>query len=184
MATSFAPGEGMIDKIVFTRLTYGMYIVTSKKVDRINGQMSNSVFQATSEPPNISVSINKENTTHEYIQESELFNVSVLTVSTPLTLVSTFGFKHGRDINKFQSVKYREGSNGVPIILEHVNGYIEAKVAGSVDVGTHTIFIGRVTETGILSEEESMTYNYYHKELRGVTPKAAPTYVRRMLLKR
>jgi flavin reductase (DIM6/NTAB) family NADH-FMN oxidoreductase RutF len=153
-----------------------MYIVTTKDGDRINGQMSNSVFQVSSDPPIVSISINKQNDTHAMISRSGMFAVCVLDISAPLTMISVFGFKHGRDIDKFNGIAYRPGSNGAPIITNGTTAFLEAKVRSSADAGTHTVFLGDVTEMGCLGEGEPMTYAYYHRVLKGVTPKTAPTY--------
>jgi len=88
------------------KLSYGLYVVTSKKGDRLNGQVANTVFQITSEPPTIAVSINKNNLTWEFIRESRVFAVSVLCQDTPLSFIGNFGFKSGREIDKLDGIKY------------------------------------------------------------------------------
>ncbi len=153
-----------------------MYIVTAKDGDRINGQMSNSVFQVASDPPIISISINKQNDTHDMIARAGAFAVSVLDITAPLTLISIFGFKHGRDIDKFNGRAYRLGKNGAPILTMSTTAFLEASVRSSIDAGTHTVFLGDITEMGCLGEGEPMTYAYYYRELKGVTPRSAPTY--------
>jgi flavin reductase (DIM6/NTAB) family NADH-FMN oxidoreductase RutF len=81
------------------KMGYGMYVVGSRKGGRLDGQIANTVFQITSEPPTIAVSINKNNLTHEFIKESKAFTASVLCEDTPLSFVGRFGFKSGRDIS-------------------------------------------------------------------------------------
>ncbi|MFA5055631.1 MAG: flavin reductase family protein [Dehalococcoidia bacterium] len=157
-------------------ISYGMYIVCSKKGDKINGQTANTVIQVASEPPIISVCINKQNLTHEFITESKVFTASIVAQTAPLKLIGGFGFKSGRDVNKFEGVNYRLGQNGAPVILDNTLGYVEAKVIGSVDAKTHTVFIGEVTNAEVLAEGEPMTYAYYHQVKRGTTPKSAPHY--------
>jgi len=161
------------------KISYGLYVVASGKKDNCNGQIANTVFQVTSEPATIAVCINKQNFTHEFIQESSVFAVSVLSKNTPLEFIGRFGFKCGRDVDKFKGVNYKVGRIGVPIVLDHAIAYIEAEVIKEVDGGTHTIFIGKVVDAEILTEDEPMTYAYYHKVKRGVTPKAAPTYIKK-----
>ena len=90
-----------MDKKAFYKLSYGLYIVSSMKEDKINGQIANTAFQVTSEPPTVAVSINKQNLTHEYIQASTKFTVSIISQSTPMPFIGNFSFKCGRDINKF-----------------------------------------------------------------------------------
>jgi ferric-chelate reductase [NAD(P)H] len=159
------------------KLSYGMYIVASHKGDKLNGQIANTVFQITSEPPTVAVSINKQNLTHEYIEDSKVFSVSVLCQLTPLPFIGGFGFKSGRDTDKLEGLKYKLGQTGSPILLDNTTAYLEAEVIQDVDAGTHTIFIGKVVAAEILTEEPCMTYEYYHKVKRGVTPKTAPSYI-------
>ena len=159
------------------KLSYGLYVVTSKKGDKLNGQIANTVFQVTSEPPTIAVSINKNNLTWEYIKDSGAFAVSVLCVDTPLSFIGRFGFKSGRDINKFEGIKYKFGETGAPIVTDNAVSYLEARVTKEMDVGTHTVFLGEVVAGEVLSELKCMTYEYYHEVKRGTTPKTAPGYV-------
>ena len=94
-----------------------------------------------------------------------------------MTFIGRFGFRSGRTTDKFKDVEYKVGTTGAPIVLEHSVGYIEAEVIGSLDVATHTVFVGKVVDAEILNEKEPMTYEYYHKIKRGLTPKSAPTYI-------
>lgn len=159
------------------KISYGLYVVSSKKGEKFNGQIANTVFQVTSEPPTIAVSINKQNLTHEFIQDSKVFTVSILSKETPMKFIGRFGFKSGRDFNKFEDVNYKVGVTGVPVVLENSTGYLECEVIDSLDVGTHAIFIGKVADAEIIKDEEPMTYEYYHDIKKGKSPKTAPTYI-------
>jgi len=167
-----------MDLKVLHKISYGMYIISSQKGTAFNGQIANTVFQITSDPPTIAVSINKQNLTHDYILESGLLAVSILSEQAPLAVFGTFGFKSGRDIDKFAEVKYKLGQNGLPLIDEHCVGYLEGQVIQVVDVHTHTLFIARVTEAAITGQEEPMTYSFYHQVKRGTAPKTSPTYIK------
>jgi len=158
-------------------ISYGLYIVGSRKRDKINAQIANTVIQVCSEPPTISVCINKWNLTHEFIKDSKVFTVSVLCQDAPLSLIGNFGFKSGRDADKFDGVNYKLGETKAPIVLEHAVAYMEAKMVNELDVGTHTIFIGELVAADVLTEDEPMTYAHYHRVKRGTTPKTAPSYV-------
>ncbi len=160
------------------KISYGLYVVTSGKKERSNGQIANTVFQATSEPPSISVCINKKNFTHSFIRESGFFAVSVLSKRTPIEFIGRFGFRSGRDMNKLEGVNYKVGKTGVPIVLDNAISYLEAEVIKEFDGGTHSIFIGKLVDAEILSDEKPMTYAYYHEIKGGVTPKTAPTYIK------
>ena len=157
-------------------ISYGIYVIGSRKGDRINGQICNTVVQVSSEPPIISACINKENLTHEYIENSGVFSASILAQDTPLNLIGRFGFKSGRDIDKFDGINYKLGETQAPIVLENTLACLEAKVINSVDVGTHTIFIGDLVDAEVIAEGEPMTYAYYHLVKRGTTPKTAPSF--------
>ncbi len=159
-------------------LSYGMYIITSKKGERINGQIANTVFQISSDPPTIAVSINKDNLTGEFIRDSKHFTVSVLTQDAPLSLIGQFGFKSGREVDKFAGLNYRTTANGIPYVIDHALAFIEAQVIQEVDAGTHLIFIGAITEAEVLQENTPMTYAFYHQVKRGATPPSAPTFIK------
>lgn len=159
------------------KIGYGMYIVCSRKENVFNGQIANTVFQVTAEPPTIAVSINKQNYTHECITTSGIFAVSILAEDTPMPLIALFGFKSGRNVNKFEGMTFNTGTLGLPRLTEHMAGYIEAKVTRSLDAGTHTVFIGEVVSTESLGSGRPMTYAYYHDQKKGTAPKTAPTYM-------
>jgi len=159
------------------KLGYGMYIIGAYKDDKLNGQVANTVFQITSEPATVAVSINKSNLTHEYIKATKVFTASILCQATPLPYIGGFGFKSGRDTNKLENKNYTIGETKAPIFLDHATAYLEAEVIQDVDVGTHTIFIGKIVAAEILTEDTCMTYDFYHEVKRGTTPKTAPSYI-------
>ncbi|MGD0779767.1 MAG: flavin reductase family protein [Dehalococcoidales bacterium] len=159
------------------KIGYGMYIVGSHKDSKLNGQIANTVFQITSEPPTVAVSINKQNLTHEYIKASKVFSASMLSQAAPLPFIGGFGFKSGRDTDKLKNVNYKVGQTGSPVVTDNSTAYLEAEVVQEIDAGTHTIFIGKVVAAEILNEEPCMTYEYYYQVKRGTTPKTAPSYI-------
>lgn len=158
-------------------LSYGLYVVASQKQGKLNAQIANTVIQVTSEPPTVAACINKQNLTHEFITQSKVFTASTLSRDTPLSFIGHFGFKSGRELDKFKDVNYKLGESKAPIVLDHSLAYLEARVINQVDVGTHTIFIGELVGADVLKEGEPMTYAYYHQVKRGTTPKTAPSYI-------
>jgi len=168
----------MVDIESLFNLSYGMCILSSKRDGTFNGCIVNTVFQITPEPPMIAVSVNKQNLTHEYIAKSKVFVVSVLAEQTPLEFIGRFGFRAGRDIDKFQEVDYKLGIAGTPIVLDNTVGFIEAEVTNAIDVETHTLFIGRITACQTIDQGKvPMTYNYYRDVKGGRTPRTAVTYI-------
>ncbi|PKN73702.1 MAG: High molecular weight rubredoxin [Deltaproteobacteria bacterium HGW-Deltaproteobacteria-10] len=166
-----------MNKSVFHKISYGLYIISSGQDGKFNGQIGNTMFQVTSDPATIAISINKENYTHEIIKLSRKFAVSILSQAAPMTLIGLFGFKSGRDVNKLQNVKTKTGLTSVPIVLDYAIGYLEAELMSELDCGTHTIFVGRVVDADVTGNEEPMTYDYYHKVKGGKASKNAPTYI-------
>jgi ferric-chelate reductase [NAD(P)H] len=165
-----------LNRQVFTQISYGLYIVTSHLAGKLNGQIVNTVLQVTSEPPRVAVIINKNNLTHEFISKSRVFGASVLDTSTPMTFIGLFGFKSGRTEDKLSKVQFINGTTGVPLVTEHALSVLEARVIDEVDVGTHTLFVGDVVTAEVLRNGEPLTYSYYHNNLKGKSPKTAPTY--------
>jgi rubredoxin/flavin reductase (DIM6/NTAB) family NADH-FMN oxidoreductase RutF len=136
----------------------------------------NTVIQITSTPPRVAVTINKENLTHDFIRACGCFSVSILEESTPMPLIGLFGFKSGRDVDKFLGLDFERGITGCPVLREHSLSFIEAKVFNSVDVGTHTMFFADLVRAETLKEGTPLTYVHYHRVLKGKAPKKAPTY--------
>jgi ferric-chelate reductase [NAD(P)H] len=162
------------------KLSYGVYVVCSKKGEALNGQIANSVMQLASEPPVISVCINKQNLTHEFISESKVFSASILGQDTPMTFIGRFGFRSGRNLDKLAGVKYITGGLLVPVVLENSVAYLEVRVTNQVDARTHTLFIGELVDADIINEKPCMTYAYYHEVKRGKTPVTAPNYIKEL----
>ncbi len=158
-------------------LTYGLFVVSSMKGDRINGQIANTVIQVCSEPQVIQAVINRGNLTHEYISASKVFTTSILARETPLSFIGGFGFKSGREVDKFTGINFKTGRSGAPVVLDNSLAYIEAKVISQLDVHTHTIFVGLITDADVLREGEPITYAYYQQVKRGTTPKTAPSFI-------
>ena len=167
-----------MEKRTLHKISYGMYVVSSKKENKFNGQIANTVFQVTAEPPKVSVCINKDNLTHQFIQESRVFTISVLERTTPMKFIGHFGFRSGKELEKFKDIEYKLGITGAPAVIQNCLGYLECEVTNSMDVGTHTVFIGKVVEDQTIREAEPMTYAYYHQVKKGRSPQNAPTYIK------
>jgi ferric-chelate reductase [NAD(P)H] len=160
------------------KIGYGVYVVASKKDGQINGQIANTVIQVASSPPTVAVSINKNNLTHDFIEYSKVFSASILCEDTPLTFIGRFGFKSGRDIDKFEGIGYKIGETGSPVVIDNTVSFLEVKVSKEIDVGTHTLFVGELVNADFVDEHKAcMTYDYYHQIKGGKTPKAAATYI-------
>lgn len=169
-----------MDKKVLRNLSYGVYVVTSKDKDRNIGCVANSIMQVTSNPSVIAVSINHDNYTNKIIKETNIFGVSILKERADANIIGTFGFKSSKDTDKFNNIDYKE-ILGIPV-LNDTCGYMICKVIDTMETSTHTIFLGQVIESGDYTNENAMTYKYYHEYLKGSSPKNAPTYEEKSII--
>lgn len=162
----------------FYKLSYGLYIVSSIDGENMTGHISNTVFQVTANPAKFAIASNKDNLTTEYIQKSKVFSISVLEQDVDLEFLGPWGFKSGRNENKFASINYKKGSTGAPIILDKTVAWFECKVTDSIDTGTHILFIGEIVDYDLIQENAiPLTYNYYRSVIKGISPKNSPTYL-------
>lgn len=162
-----------MDTKVLRNLSYGVYLVTALDGMRPTGCVANSIMQISSSPATVAVSINKGNYTGEVIARHGYFAVTILAEDTAPGLIGTFGFQSGRTANKFDGLDFTfEEGTPVPAVG---CGWFSCKVTGSYDAGTHTVLFAQVTDGG-LRPGTPMTYSYYHKVIKGKSPKAAPTY--------
>ena len=145
---------------------YGLYVVTSNDGEKDNGLIVNSVMQLTSSPEQLAVCINKQNYSHDTIRSKGKMNVNCLSVSTPFKVFEAFGFKSGRDTSKFEDCTPRRSENGLAVLPRYINAYMSLEVNSYVDLGTHGMFICTLTESAVVSEEETMSYAYYHKNVK------------------
>lgn len=159
----------MINEKALNNISYGLYVLTAKDGEKDNGCIINTVSQVTASPLAISITVNKNNLTHDMILNTGEFNVSVIAEGASFDLFKNYGFKSGRDEDKV-SKNAKRSENGIVYESDNINSVISAKVKNTVDLGTHTLFIADVTETIDLSTAPSVTYAYYHKNI-----KPAPT---------
>lgn len=168
--------EKQIDLTAFFKLTYGLYIVSSFAGEQKSGCVVNTVTQVTAEPPKLAVTVSKDNFTCSLIQQSGLFTATALTQDADMNLIGAFGFRSGRDEDKFSGFPTTLDKNGVPYVTSYAAAVFSCRVEKQVDLGTHILFIGDVTEAKKLIEGELLTYGYYHAVKKGGTPKNAPSY--------
>lgn len=160
---------------VFRNLSYGVYIVSVKDDNKYTGCTVNSIMQITSSPATIALSINHDNYTHSVIEKTGKFSVSILSEESNPLAIGTFGFRSGRDFDKFSLIPFETVDN-LPIIKDAC-GYIICEVKNKVETSTHTVFIAEVHNGDILNDKKPMTYAYYHNVIKGKSPKTAPTYI-------
>lgn len=155
-----------MDINVMNKITYGLFVLTSKDGDKDNGCIINTVMQVTAVPNRISIAVNKNSYTHDMILQNKKFNLSILDENSQFATYNNFGFKSGRDNDKFVDVDFARAANGITYLTKECNGYISGKVINTVDLGTHTLFIADVEDGEILSDSDSVTYAYYYSNIK------------------
>ncbi|MDO4285131.1 MAG: flavin reductase family protein [Eubacteriales bacterium] len=155
-------------------LSYGVYVVSSMDGDRPTGCIANSAMQITAEPPTLAVSINHDNFTHGCIEKTGRFSLSILPETIAPLTIGRFGFRSGRDNDKFDGVDYQM-VDGLPVLSESTS-YCLFEVTDKMETETHTIFLARLLDAQKAAGGKPMTYSYYHQVIKGKAPKTAPTY--------
>jgi len=163
----------------FFKISYGLYIISSGDEKQKSGYIANTAFQVTADPPQIAISCNKDNYTSEIINNTGAFSISILKQETSPETIGLFGYKSGKDVDKFPDIEYLTGSTGIPIVTTDSIAWFECKVISKFDVGSHIIYIGEIIGNELLEGDGiPLTYDYYRNVKKGKAPKNAPTYIK------
>ena len=154
------------DLTALFKIGYGLYVVTSNDGKKDNGLIVNTVSQVTSSPNRIAVCINKDNYSHHVIQQTGVMNVNCLSVEAPFSVFECYGFRSGRNTDKFEGTEVLRSDNGLVFLPRYINAFMSLKVEQYVDLDTHGMFICTVTEARTLSDKETMTYTYYQDHVK------------------
>ena len=146
---------------------YGLYVVTSNDGKKDNGLIVNTVTQVTNTPNRIAVTINKQNYSHHVIKQTGVMNVNCLSVEAPFKVFENFGFRSGRNADKFEGCEtILRSDNGLVFLPKYINSFMSLKVEDYVDLDTHGMFICSITEARVLADKETMTYTYYQNNVK------------------
>ena len=156
------------------KIGYGLYVVTSNDGGKDNGLIVNTVMQVTSSPERVAVAINKSNYSHDVIKASGKMNVNTLSVDAPFKVFEHFGFKSGRDVDKFKDCTPSHSANGLVVLPHYINSYMSLEVEQYIDLGSHGMFICSVSEAAVVSDTETMSYSYYHANVKPKPKAPAP----------
>ena len=160
-----------MDTQALNKLSYGLFVLTARQDGKDNGCIINTAGQLTATPNRIQIAVNKQNLTHDMVLATGSFNVSVLSQDAVFWVFQHYGFQSGRDVDKFADIPETRTANGIRYVAGCTNAVISGKVITTVDCGTHTLFIADVTDAQVLSQEPSMTYQYYFDHVK---PKPQP----------
>lgn len=156
-----------MNKKAMYSLTYGLFVLTARLGDKDNGCIINTAGQVTSTPNRISITVNKDNFTHDMVKESGKFNISILSERADFEIFKHFGFQSGRTADKFDGyTACKRSDNGIYYITEGTNAYISATVEQAIDLGSHTMFIASVDDMDVLAPDPSASYAYYQSNIK------------------
>ena len=156
-----------MNKKAMYQLTYGLFVLTAQMNGKDSGCIINTAGQVTSVPNRISITVNKDNFTHDLVKESGKFNISILSEKASFDTFQHFGFQSGRTVDKFAGYSAcRRSENGLYYITEGTNAYISATVEQAIDLGSHTMFIAAVDDMELLASDPSASYAYYQANIK------------------
>ena len=158
--------ETQIDKKALFNIGYGLYVVTSHDGVKDNGLIVNSVMQVTNNPARVAVTINKENYSHDIIKQTKKMNVNCLSLDAPFSVFENFGFQSGRNVDKFKDLKPQHSLNGLVVLSNFINSFMSLEVEQYLDLDSHGMFICIVTEAKVVSNNPTMSYDYYNKNVK------------------
>ena len=147
-------------------ISYGVFILTAK-THKHNGCVINTLVQLTSKPKQVAITVNKDNFTTKQIEESGIFNVSILDNTATFDIIKHFGFSSGKDVDKFENFfDFKVSSNNLAYITKYTNAFISCRITQKIDVGTHFLFVADVTEEEVLNQNPSLTYSEYQSKIK------------------
>ncbi|NLJ32160.1 MAG: rubredoxin [Clostridiales bacterium] len=165
----------MKNEILF-KLTYGMYAIGVKDDNKASACIVNTVTQVSNSPNMVAVSMSHRNYSNECIAKNGIFTVSVLSEDTSGAVIGALGFTSGRNTDKLANVRHKILAEGVPVVKENICCWFLCKVVSKAETPTHTIFIAEIIAGSDEARGAPMTYDYYHRVIKGKAPKNAPTY--------
>ncbi len=142
-------------------------MISARESDKDNGCIANTCFQVAENPNKLAISVQKGNLTRQMIENTGMFNVSVLTEQVPFETIRHFGMQSGREVEKFENFSgVKRSHNGLLYVTENTNAMFSCQVRETVDLGSHMLFVGQVTESKVLGSIPSCTYAHYHKAIK------------------
>lgn len=161
-----------MDPKALFQITYGLYVLTTRRQNRDNGLIINTVMQIAEQPDRLAVAISKRNHSCQLLRETGIFNVSTITTEADFALFQRFGMQSGREVDKFRGFDgITRTENGLYRLNTMSNAYLSGKVLSETDLGTHFLFVAEVTDGQVLSHANPCTYSYYQSHIK---PKPAP----------
>lgn len=155
-----------MDKKALYQLTYGVFLLSTKAGEKVNGCITNTCIQVANSPTRVAISVLNTNYTCDLIKESGIFALSLLDNTCTFQTIKHFGFQSGRDVDKFDGLTLPTDVNGVPYLAWQTTAVISCKVLESTDLGSHTLFIAEVVDAKLLNDNAPLTYADYQANVK------------------
>jgi ferric-chelate reductase [NAD(P)H] len=178
MINSQEKKSDLIDPTCLYKIQYGMYVITTVWENKINGQIATTLFQVANQPIQVAICLSNNTYTCELMKKSLVFGAAILEQDTPMKFIGNFGYRCGRSFDKFCSIKYETNLTNCPLILDNSLVILEGKINTTLNIGSHSIFVGELTSAKKIKDGIAMTYEYYHTVIKGKSPENAPTYLK------
>ena len=162
-----------MDKKALYELSYGVFMLATKCEGKVNGCITNTCFQAASNPVRVAIACINTNYTCELIKKSGVFSLSVLDKTCSYDVIKHFGMQSSRNVDKMADLPLPEDIHGVPYLDWATCAVLSCHVVSSQDLGSHTLFVAEVDDAFRLGSEPPMTYAYYQSSVKP-RPAAAP----------
>jgi flavin reductase (DIM6/NTAB) family NADH-FMN oxidoreductase RutF len=146
-------------KSIMAGKDYELNIVTSTDGSTINGLIVAWITQVSIEPPLMAVCLGLKKYTRELVDRSGVMAINIL-AQDQADMVAAFGYRSGREIDKFEGVRYRPGVTGSPI-LENASAYLDCRVTESLEAGDHRLYVAEVIDCDLLSEKPRLAYQWF-----------------------
>lgn len=158
----------MIDKRALYPISAGVYLLTTIDGSRGVGRVVDAVSQVSSDPKRVSVSLLKSGHTWKVVGATRHFCLTTLADDAPLQLIQDFGYQSSANVDKFLGHQAHSDERDVPWTPEGALSRLSCDVIATLDMGSHLLVIGEVTEAEVLAEGSPMTYAGY-RELKAGT---------------
>jgi ferric-chelate reductase [NAD(P)H] len=166
-----------MDATALYKFHSGLYVISAQAGEDVGACIINTGLQLTSNPLQVEAVVNKQNHTENVIAKAGHFALTTVTESANMLYIGRFGFRTSADYDKFDGIETERTVLGDPYTPENAACVLACKVVGTLDVGTHMIFVGEVEDAKNLSDVPAMTYAYYHSVLKGKTPPKASSFI-------
>lgn len=142
-----------MQQVLSKGISHGVYVVTVKTEDKVNGMTAAWVSQVSFKPLLVMVSIAPARFTHGLVKRSGYFAINALS-DDQKDVAKHFGFKSGRKVDKLRDIPYSDAKNGSPVLSDAL-AFVECKLVDTFEAGDHTLFVGEVVDARLLNENKS-----------------------------